>query len=41
MKDRFSNGREIKRRGIKEAIGPRKMRNFRFPMLNDEATLFE
>ena len=31
----------MKRRRIKEAIGPRKMRNFRFPMLNDKATLFE
>ena len=29
------------RREIKEAMGPRKIKNFKFPMLNDEVTLFK
>jgi len=41
MKNRFPNRREIKRKIIKEAIGSRKMKNFRFLMLNNEAILFE
>jgi len=34
-------GERLRGKGIKEAMRPRKMKNFRFSMLNNKAILFE